>query len=295
MTVGRIVRAIGGFFYVEPLEGNEAPLACSARGKLKIGSEMVWVGDLVEFSREHQNGVITGILPRKNVLKRPYIANVDLIILVFAHKNPNPHDFLIAKFLVLAEASGIPYLMVFNKADLVNPEITEELVDSYRSLKYQVLSTSVAEKRGQAELQEALAGKVAVFAGPSGVGKSALLNMAAPGFQLQTGAVSQKIGRGKHTTREVQLLKVDTSGYVADTPGFTQISLDFLEPQQLADCFPEFSEYARECKFPSCCHDTEPDCGVKRALAEGKIQSKRYANYLQLLAEVKENYKKRYR
>lgn len=295
MTVGRIVRAIGGFFYVEPFEGDGTVFACSVRKKLKSDSDMVLVGDLVEFSRENQSGVITGILPRQNVLKRPYIANIDLIILVFAYQDPIPNDLLIAKFLVLAEASGIPYLVVFNKVDLVQQEQADALADAYGGLNYEVLSTSVTEQKGQAALREVLGGKVAVFAGPSGVGKSALLNMVAPGFQLQTGAVSRKIGRGKHTTREVQLLKVDSHSYIADTPGFTQISLDFLTPQQLAACFPEFLKYESECKFSSCCHDTEPNCGVKLALAEGKIKLKRYLNYLQLLAEVKENYKKRYR
>ncbi len=295
MPVGRIVRAIAGFFYVEPAEGDGRLIECAARGKLKYQSEALVVGDWVDYQPEEEKGVITKVYPRENLLKRPYIANVNLIVLVFAHTNPDPNDFLMAKFLVLAESSGIPYLIVLNKTDLVSQRKANQLAEKYRNNGYQVLCTSVLTHLGKRKLQQALAGKVAVFAGPSGVGKSALLNMISPGLGLRTGAVSEKIGRGRHTTREVQLLKTKQNGYIADTPGFTQIDLDFIEPQQLSDYFPEFQPFRENCKFSSCCHDAEPQCGVKQAVSESKIAAFRYQNYLELLDEVRNFYKNRYR
>lgn len=295
MTLGRVVRGIAGFFYVEPFEDFDQLVECSARGRLKLNADALLVGDKVEFELENGKGVITKVLPRENLLKRPYIANVSLIVLVFAHENPDPNDLLIAKFLLLAESSGIPYLMVFNKTDLVSKSKANFIIEKYRNNGYEVLNTSVRTHLGKRTLQKHLAGKIAVFSGPSGVGKSALLNMVAPGLELRTGEVSRKIGRGKHTTREVQLMKFGQQGYIADTPGFTQISLEFIEPQELANYFPEFLPYRGDCKFASCCHDAEPNCGVKQAVAEGKIANERYQNYLSFLAETREFYKNRYR
>jgi ribosome biogenesis GTPase len=295
LAVGRIVRLIAGFFYVEPLQREMPLVECSARGKLKLASEAMVVGDQVEFDVENGKGVITQILPRVTLLKRPYIANVNLLVLVFAQKDPDPNDLLISKFLILAESSGIPCMIVFNKTDLVTPRKANLMAEIYRNIGYQVLCTSVKTHLGKLKLKKALTGKIAVFAGPSGVGKSALLNLVAPGFELQTGAVSEKIRRGKHTTREVQLLRTGNESYIADTPGFTQIALDFIEPEQLTDYFIEFDAYRHECKFISCCHDQEPQCGVKEALAKGKINEFRYRNYLQILGEIREAHKKRYR
>jgi len=295
LPVGRIVRSIAGFFYVEPVESDGKLIECAARGKLKYQSEALVVGDWVDYELEETKGVITRVHPRENLLKRPYIANVNLIVLVFAHTNPDPNDLLMAKFLVLAESSGIPYMIVFNKTDLVSKRKANQLAEKYRNYGYKVLCTSVVSHLGKRKLQQELAGKVAVFAGPSGVGKSALLNMVSPGLELRTGAVSEKIGRGKHTTREVQLLKTRQNGYIADTPGFTQIDLDFIEPQQLSDYFPEFESFKEYCKFSTCCHDAEPQCGVKQAVSECKVDEMRYQNYLELLAEVRKFYKNRYR
>lgn len=295
MAVGRIIRLIAGFFYVEPLGENTGVVECSARGKLKVTSEAMAVGDLVEYEAENGKGVITRVLPRETLLKRPYVANVNLLVLVFAHKDPDPNDMLISKFLILAEASQIPCMIVFNKTDLVTSRKSNLLAETYRNIGYQVLCTSVKTHLGKIKLKKALAGKIAVFSGPSGVGKSALLNMVAPGFQLQTGAVSAKIGRGKHTTREVQLLKTGEGSYIADTPGFTQITFDFIEPTQLADYFIEFDAYRGQCKFISCCHDQEPQCAIKQALADGKISKIRYQNYLQILSEIRQIHKNRYR
>jgi ribosome small subunit-dependent GTPase A len=295
VAIGRVIRAIAGFYYVEPFEKGEEPVECSIRGKLKLGPESLLVGDKVEYINNNGKGLITAILPRQSVLKRPYVANIDCIVLVFAHHNPDPNDILIMKFLVLVSASGIPHLIVFNKSDLVSKSRMQKLADTYRNYGYQVICTSVINNLGKRTLQQALNGKVTAFAGPSGVGKSALINMIAPGLKLNTGAVSEKIGRGKHTTREVQLLKVNKSSYIADTPGFSQIDFDWLKPEELADFLPDFQDFQGKCKFNTCIHFNEPGCQVKKAVDEGRMDSLRYETYLQLLQEIKKSWEERYR
>ena len=295
MAIGRVVRAIAGFYYVEVSADPPQILECAIRGKLKLSTTGILVGDMVEFSETEGQGVITGILPRKTLLKRPYIANVNLIVLVFAHQNPDPTPILVTKFLILAEASGIPYLLVFNKSDLAGKGKATKLANIYREYGYRVLCTSVLTKLGKRTLQKELDQKVTVFAGPSGVGKSALLNTVAPGFKLVTGELSQKISRGKHTTREVQLLKIKPNSYAADTPGFSQIDFDFLDPPELAGLFPDLREYRGKCKFNSCLHRGEPGCKVSSAVEQGTIKSERYQIYLELLKEVQQNWDNRYR
>ncbi len=293
MAIGRVVRAIAGFYYVEPAEGGQ-PIECSIRGKLKLSFDNLLVGDKVEYICKDK-GVITGILPRESVLKRPYIANINCIVLVFAHQNPDPSDVLIAKFLVLASASGIPHLIVFNKSDLVSKARMKDLAETYRSFGYQVICTSVLTHMGKRTLNKALQGKITVFAGPSGVGKTALVNMVAPGFMLRTGTLSEKISRGKHTTREVQLLRMNQTSYIADTPGFSQIDLNEIRPEELAEHFPDFRDYQRKCKFNTCIHLNEPGCQVKQAVAAGNISELRYQIYIELLQEIKKLWDNRYR
>ncbi|MCL6588440.1 MAG: ribosome small subunit-dependent GTPase A [Firmicutes bacterium] len=266
--------------------------------------EGLFVGDRVEFmvtealatgAIKGTRGVITGVLPRESVLKRPYIANVELLVLVFAHQKPDPNEKLITRFLVLAEASGIPYLLVFNKSDLVSKGKAIYLANIYRKYGYPVLCASAISHLGKRSLLRLMKGKVTVFAGPSGAGKSALINLIAPGFKLETGNVSEKIGRGKHTTREVTLLKINPASYVADTPGFSQLTLDFLKPWELANCFPDFKVYQDLCRFKSCNHQNEPGCAIRNAVAAGEIGATRYESYLELLAEVKALWENRYR
>lgn len=295
MLTGRVVRAIGGFFFVEPLEDSAIQVECSVRGKMKVNAETISVGDKVTYTLENGQGVITGIIDRETLLKRPYIANVSLLVLVFAVKNPDPNDLLVSKFLVLAEQSGIPLILVLNKIDLVSEAEANLIAEKYRKLGYTVISTSVITKQGRTELMQILRGRISVFSGPSGVGKSALLNMVAPGFKLQTGSVSQKIGRGKHTTREVQLLRLDEISYVADTPGFTQIAFGNMAPEDLKGYFPEFSEFESWCRFKGCLHQAEPDCGIKQAVSQDNISVQRYEAYLSLLDEITLNWKNRYR
>jgi ribosome biogenesis GTPase len=264
------------------------------RGKLKLQADELLVGDIVEYSKENGQGVICNVLPRRNALIRPYIANVDLILLIFAHVNPDPNPLLIAKFLVLAEASGVPYQIVFNKTDLVEKGKAKKLANIYQGYGYQVLCTSVVTHLGKMTLKKLLTQKVVVLAGPSGVGKSALLNMLAPGLSLQTGTLSLKVGRGKHTTREVQLLRLKPNSYAADSPGFTQIDIDFLKPAELAELLPDLAPYQGKCKFNVCLHSHEPDCTVKKAVEAGLINPERYRSYLELLQEVTNSWKNRY-
>lgn len=300
MPIGRVTRTVGGFFYVTPwndlLEnGSTEVLECAIRGKLKNSPDELYVGDKVEYSNINGHGVITTVLPRDSELKRPYIANVNLLVLVFAHQNPDPNDLLIAKFLVLAETSRVPYLIIFNKTDLVSKSTAKKLVNQYQNCGFQVICTSITSHTGKNTLQKALKGKVSVFAGPSGVGKSALVNLIAPGFKLQTGSVSEKIGRGKHTTREVQLMRLNSDSFVADTPGFSQITLDFMEPSELAQGFFDFQKHLNSCKFKTCLHQSEPGCRIKMAVTEGEITQNRYQCYLDLLSEVKQAWANRYR
>jgi ribosome biogenesis GTPase len=294
LGVGRVVRAVGGFFYVEAAEKPFGTIECFIRGKLKVNAATIFVGDQVTFTLENGKGVITGVVDRESLLKRPYIANVNLIVLVFACKNPDPNEYLITKFLILAEQAGLPVTLVFNKADLTTDADVKCLADTYRKYGYEVFTTSVLTGQNREALLQRLHGKITVFSGPSGVGKSALLNMVAPGFKLQTGAVSQKIGRGRHTTREVKLLRINEQGYVADTPGFTQITFDGIAPGDLKNFFPDFAEFETACRFTGCLHQAEPDCGIKKAVATGLITIGRYQAYLSILTEVTENWRRRY-
>jgi ribosome biogenesis GTPase len=288
---GRVIKGIGGFYTVMTESG--LLLEGKARGRLRLGSELL-VGDWVRYDlSEEGKCTIEEILPRELVLKRPYIANVTQVALVFALKDPDYNTFLIDRFLTLVEDSGLRIILVFNKADLIRPCDAKKLATIYQSLGYSVQITSTITRQGKVLMQRALKSQTTVFAGPSGVGKSALLNMVCPGHRLQTGQVSAKIGRGRHTTRQVQLLPLSADAYVADTPGFTQIDLDFLEPDEVSSLFPEFSRVGA-CKFRGCFHLLEPGCAVKAAVESGEIPEFRYQHYLEFLAEVRKNHDRRY-
>jgi ribosome biogenesis GTPase len=296
LPIGRVIRIIGGFCFIATLDGKGFELRCAIKGRLKFESEGILVGDWVEYAAiDNGAGIITALRPRRNLLKRPYIANVDLIILVFAHQAPVPHPALMAKFLTVAEASGIPYLLVLNKSDLPGEGKAIRLANKYRDYGYPVLCTSAITYQGKKALMDHISGKVAVFAGPSGAGKSALLNMIAPGLHLKTGTLSVKIEGGKHTTREVQLLSLNQTTFAADTPGFTQIDLDFIEPVDLSWYFPDFTTFRSGCRFNTCVHQAEPECAIKAAVASGVIAAERYQTYQELLAETERFAKQRYR
>jgi ribosome biogenesis GTPase len=224
------------------------------------------------------------VLERRNYLPRPSIANVDQAILVFARQTPDPDYNLLDRLLVQIARAGIDLLLVFTKIDLIK-DLNDKNIEYYRQIGYRVVNVSNKTGEGLKELPDYLTGKISVLAGPSGVGKSSLLNSLEPGRKLKTGLVSDKIGRGKHTTRHVELLPV-AGGLVADTPGFSSLYLPEMKREELQNYFPEFDQYKGDCKFKSCLHDKEPACAVKEALEDSKILPTRYEHYLQFLQEV---------
>ena len=302
---GVVVSQQANFFYVKVAEGE---IACHMRGRLKKAGETPLVGDRVRVVLEHVNpdeplprprkgslalresfergirkGFIDAIVPRRHVLERPAIANVDQLLIVMAADSPPFSPFLLDKFLVVASKSGLTPVIVINKRDLVPPERLADIVTLYRRLGYQVFTTQ-ASPEGVRELVEGLAGKVTVLAGPSGVGKSSLVNSLHPGLRLHTGEVSTKLGRGRHTTRHAALypLPAAPGALLADTPGFSFLALDGVTPAELGWFFPEMAPHIPACKFPSCLHVQEPQCAVKDA---PDVAPERYDSYLRLLEE----------
>lgn len=289
MAQGVVIRAYNGYYYVQ---AESSLYECKTRGKMKKQREKVYVGDYVSFEDLGQEkGIIEGVLPRRSLLERPTIANISQVFLMFAIKDPDVNLKLLNRFLVLAEHSDIPIVICLNKVELAEEE-AEALAEMYRAIGYTVLLLSAHEERNIELLKEHLTDNITVFAGPSGVGKSSLLNMVEPSFQLATGAVSEKIGRGKHTTRFAQLLPLAGGGYVVDTPGFSYTEFEMKETE-LASCFPEFRPH-EACRFSPCLHSHEPSCGVKEALARGEISEQRYQSYLEILGEIQEANKKKY-
>ncbi len=290
---GKIVKGIGGFYYVDCENGNT--YECRAKGIFRKDSIKPVVGDVVEVSildEENLLGNLDEIHPRKNELIRPLVANVDQAIIVFSVKNPEPNFMLLDKFLLLMESKGIDALIVFNKIDIADRVYVEAIAEIYRRVGYTVTTTSAIEENGIDSLKEHLLGKTSVFAGPSGVGKSSILNLIQTELDLLTGGISKKLGRGKHTTRHTTLINFAPDSYVLDTPGFTSFNIDGLEAEELKGLFIDFDEHS-ECKFAGCNHISEPACGVKAALEKGDISKERYENYKQLFEELKEK-KKRY-
>lgn len=282
---GRIIKTYNGYYYVD--SGNGELVTCKVKGKLKQIRFSLCTGDMVEFETNHNGeSMITRILPRRNFMLRPTIANVDLIIVAFACVNPDFSCLLADKLLVLAEQAGIPAIICLNKIDLAPSGFVEEVKAVYAKIGYEVFAVSARQGTNIAALKERLYGKITVFAGPSGVGKSSTLNAIEPGMQLVTGSVSEKIGRGRHTTRFAHLLPF-AGGYMADTPGFGNLNLEELDDKKLASCFREFADFEQGCKFTPCTHTHEPVCGVKDALASGEIAPSRYESYLTILEEIK--------
>ena len=290
MGKGKIVKGIGGFYYVD--SGSNI-FECKARGIFRKKKIIPIVGDDVVFSVLDEGkklGIIDEILERKTELFRPSVANVDQAIVVFSVMKPNPNYYLLDHFLVLAENEDLEIVICINKIDLASNREYEEMVDIYKNTGNKIILSSITDGAGINDLRDVLKDKTSVFAGPSGVGKSSLLNEIAPNFKLETGEISRKTSRGKHITRHVELLKVISTGWVVDTPGFSSLSLEFIkEEQKLAYHFPEFLDYIPSCKFVSCIHINEPECAVKDAIKEGKVHPQRYKNYVRMLEEIKEN------
>ena len=282
---GRILKNYNGFYYVAA-EGTE--YTCKLKGKLKQNRFSLATGDLVEFETGNGNeGMIMQILPRRNFLTRPTLANLDLFVLTMACATPDFSYLLTDKLLLLAERAQIPVVLVLNKTDLVEPAQVEQIASTYRKIGYEVYPISAKHLQGVTELRERLRGKICALGGPSGVGKSSTLNALDSSVGLRTGEVSEKLGRGKHTTRYAQLLPFD-EGYLADTPGFGNLYLEELTKEELPLLFREFASYEDGCRFCPCSHTHEPICGVKEAVARGDIASSRYESYLSILEELKE-------
>ncbi|GIO30654.1 putative ribosome biogenesis GTPase RsgA [Paenibacillus albilobatus] len=298
------MKALSGYYYVKPLEngmaasGDGDAIQCRARGIFKKKGVTPLVGDHILYSHtENGEGVVDEILPRRSELIRPPVANVDLAVLVFSVREPDLNLQLLDKFLVHIEHAGLDTVICLTKQDLLEGGAGEDpvaLVQSlYENIGYQVIVSSSRLGLGTELLTERLKGQISVFSGQSGVGKSSLLNRLVPGLELETSAISMRLGRGKHTTRHVELIELPGGGFVADTPGFSQ--LDFLElgVEELSTCFREFASYAEACKFRGCSHTHEPGCKVREAAEAGKIAASRYEHYVQFLNEMKDK-KRRY-
>jgi ribosome biogenesis GTPase len=281
--VGRIIKNYNGYYYVETKE--KTIFTCKIKGKLKQERFSMVTGDFVEFEDGGTEGMITAILPRKNFLQRPLMANVDVVVVTFAMVDPDFNSLLMDKLLALTAMAKISTVIALNKMDLATPSLAADLTKIYQDIGYQVINLSTVQGKGIEELRQSIAGKVAVFAGPSGVGKSTLLNCLDEKLHLNTGYVSKKIGRGRHTTKFAQLMPFG-EGFIADTPGFGNINLEELAIDSLENCFREFTPLARQCKFTGCTHIHEPGCAVKAALGAGKIAPSRYESYVTMFKEL---------
>lgn len=285
---GRVLKNYNGYYYLQ-VEGEAEPYTCKVKGKMKKNRFSLATGDLASFevsSAEKHEGMITTVLPRKNFLPRPTMANLDLFVATFACAAPDFSYLLADKLLALAELAHIPALLVLNKEDNAPAGLIEEVRRVYEPIGYEVFTLSAQNGTGVTALRERLQGKICAFGGPSGVGKSSTINAIDPTVELRTGAVSEKIGRGKHTTRFAQLLPFD-EGYIADTPGFGNLLLEGLDAEQVCAAFREFAQFEHGCRFCPCTHTHEPVCGVKEAVETGKLAKSRYASYLAMLDEVK--------
>ena len=285
---GKIVKGISGFYYVHVVESGI--YECKAKGIFRQQKMKPLVGDDVEIdiiSEEKKTGNVAAILPRKNALIRPAVANVDQALLIFAAASPNPNFNLLDRFLVMMGRQDVPVILCFNKCDLITEEQQQEIASIYEASGCKILFVSAKKELGLKELQEILEGKTTTVAGPSGVGKSSLINLLAPEACMETGEISKKIERGRHTTRHAELIQLKGDGYIMDTPGFSSLYLPEMEKEELQDCYPEFAAFEPYCRFQGCSHISEPDCGVRQGLEEGNISLLRYENYKLLYEELK--------
>lgn len=291
---GKIMKGIAGFYYVQTKTGI---YECKAKGSFRNRKLKPFVGDNVEITilnEETKKGNIEEILERKNFLIRPAVANVDQAIVIFAAAKPDPNLNLLDRFLIMMEQKEIPVVLVFNKTDVAEKTKLEELAKTYEGCGYQVLSVSAMKEEGISKIMEILRGKTSTVAGPSGVGKSSIINLLQSEIHMETGNISEKIERGKHTTRHSELIAIAEDTYIFDTPGFSSLYVSDMEKEDLKAYFPEFAPYEDQCKFLGCVHLNEPVCGVKKALAEGKLSRSRYENYQMLYEELKEKEKRKY-
>lgn len=276
---GRIVRSLSGFYEVQTPAGV---VTCRGRGSLRRGGDSPLTGDMVEITVEGGKGMVERILPRKNSFVRPAVANVDALVVFAANVNPVTEPFLIDRVAAIAGDQGVEVYILINKCDL-DPAVDLERI--YTRAGFPVIRASAQTGEGVAQLRSLLSGKLTAFTGNTGVGKSSMLNALCPGLELATGQVSQKLGRGRHTTRHVELYALDENTYVADTPGFASFDTEQMEvilKENLQYAFRDFAPYLGECQFHDCSHRAEPGCAVRRAVEEGEIEASRYKSYLRL-------------
>ena len=286
---GKIVKGISGFYYVHVVESGI--YECKAKGAFRNQKIKPLVGDDVTIAvidEEKKKGNIEQILPRKNELIRPAVANIDLALIIFAAAKPQPNFNLLDRFLIMMEYQKVPVVICFNKQDLVSEEEVAQIALTYENCGYTVMYTSASKNQGVEELKALLADKTTAVAGPSGVGKSSLINCLQPNIQMETGSISKKIERGKHTTRHSEIIPIAGDTYIMDTPGFSTLYIPGFEKEDLQQFYPEFAEYEPYCRFKGCSHISEPACGVKEAINEGKISKLRYENYKLLYQELKD-------
>ena len=276
---GRILRSLSGFYDVQTQSGI---ITCRGRGSLRKTHQTPLTGDMVEITVEKGKGMVEKILPRRNCFVRPAVANVDALVVFAANVNPVTEPFLIDRVAAIAGDQEVEVILCVNKCDL-DPAI--DLVRIYRNAGFTVIQASAETGQGVEELRTLLQGKLTAFTGNTGVGKSSMLNQLAPELKLATGEVSEKLGRGRHTTRHVELYRLDEETYVADTPGFSSFDTDQMDvilKENLQYSFPDFGPYVGNCQFHDCSHRKEPGCGVRAALEAGKVEPTRYDSYLKL-------------
>lgn len=286
---GKIVKGISGFYYVHVV--GTGIYECKAKGAFRNQKIKPLVGDNVEIAvidEEKKKGNVEEILPRKNELIRPAVSNIDMALVIFAAAKPDPNFNLLDRFLCMMEYQHVPVTICFNKCDLVAAEEKKALEDIYKPAGYDIIFTSAKQGINLDELKALLKGKTTTVAGPSGVGKSSLINQLQDSVYMETGNISEKIERGKHTTRHSEIIPLGNDAYIMDTPGFSSMDMPGFEKEDLWTCYPEFLPHEPYCKFQGCSHISEPNCGVKDALAEGKISPVRYENYKLLYEEVKQ-------
>ena len=286
---GKIIKGIAGFYYVY-VEGHGV-YECKAKGIFRKDHVKPLVGDDVivdVLDASQMLGNIREILPRRSALIRPAVANVDQALIIFAIVKPDPNFNLLDRFLIRMERQNLPTIICFNKQDIATDEEKAALRKAYETCGYQVCFVSALENEGLEQIKALLAGKTTTVAGPSGVGKSSLINQLAPKANMETGAISEKIERGKHTTRHSEIIAIGEETYIVDTPGFTSLDISEITKEELGNYYPEFVQYEPYCKFSGCAHISEPSCGVKDAVEAGKISRVRYENYKVLYQELKE-------
>jgi ribosome biogenesis GTPase len=290
---GKIIKGIAGFYYVHVVESGV--YECKAKGIFRKEKIKPLVGDCVDIKvldDIEKEGNIVEILLRKNELIRPAAANIDQALVVFAVSNPEPHFNLLDRFLVMMESKEIPVILCFNKKDIAAQPELAQIREIYQACGYEVVFTSALKKENMEPVRKLLEGKATVIAGPSGVGKSSLINLLQTEVQMETGSISEKIGRGKHTTRHSELIAINENSYIMDTPGFSSLYVNEFDKGELKYYFREFAPYEGKCRFVGCNHVHEPGCLVKEAVEAGKIHSIRYEDYLEMYRELQE--RKRY-